>query len=217
MWNNGAKKCFEGGNISIKREMCFMGEQKTFVSLEELERYGGGENDFKLLQRMFKVFKIVRLFKKMKFKRVLPFGETLTDRWEKAKFLEFGEGSSIYDSAVVLGEVVVGENTWIGPNVVLDGSGGLVIGANCSISAGVQIYSHDSVKWAVSGGEEPYEYAKTIVEDNCFLGPNVVIQKGARIGRGSIIGANSFVNKSIPEYSKAWGSPAKVVGKTNEA
>ncbi|WP_211240344.1 hypothetical protein [Aminiphilus circumscriptus] len=72
------------------------------------------------------------------FKRTLPFGDYVVDRWEKAAFLGFGEKTSVYDSAIVLGDVQVGANTWIGPFVILDGSGGLVIGSNCSISAGVQ-------------------------------------------------------------------------------
>jgi acetyltransferase-like isoleucine patch superfamily enzyme len=104
----------------------------------------------------------------------------------------------------------VDENTWIGPFVVLDGSGGLKIGSNCSISAGVQIYSHDSVKWAVSGGKEEYEYAKTIIGDNVYIGPNVIIQKGVKIGNNVIIGANSFVNKDMPDNSKAYGIPIKI-------
>src|SRR5580765_5458635 len=92
-----------------------------------------------------------------RWQRTLPFGDYVVDRWEKARALGFGEGASIYDSALVIGDVKVGEQTWIGPGVVLDGSGGLSIGAYCSISAGVQVYSHDSVEWATSGGEKAIE------------------------------------------------------------
>jgi acetyltransferase-like isoleucine patch superfamily enzyme len=148
----------------------------------------------------------------VKYNRVLPFGDYISDRWEKAKYLGFGEGTSIYDNVVILGNVSVGKNTWIGPNVILDGSGELEIGSNCSISAGTQIYSHDSINQAISGGEKNYDYAKTIIENNCYIGPNVVIQKGIIIGKGSIIGANSFVNKNIPKNSKAFGTPAKIKG-----
>ncbi|MEN8215383.1 MAG: DapH/DapD/GlmU-related protein [Pseudomonadota bacterium] len=74
----------------------------------------------------------------------------------------------------------------------------------------MQIYSHDSVKWAISGGKESYEYAKTTIEDNCYIAPNVIIQKCITIGKGSIIGANSFVNKNIPLNSKAYGTPVKI-------
>ncbi len=148
---------------------------------------------------------------KSKFNRVLPLGDYFSDRWEKARYLGFGKGSSIYDSSLVLGNVLVGEKTWIGPFTLLDGSGGLKIGSNCSISSGVQIYSHDSVKWAVSGGQEQYEYAQTEIGDNCYIGPNVIISKGVKLGNQCIVGANSFVNASFPAGSKIAGNPAKLV------
>ena len=149
-----------------------------------------------------------------RWKRTLPLGEYIVDRWEKARILGFGQGTSIYDSALVFGDVTVGENTWIGPHVILDGSGGLSIGNNCSISAGVQLYSHDSIKWAVSGGVEPYECAQTSIGDNCYIGPNTVVVKGVDIGNSCIVGANSLVLKDIPAGSKAWGSPCQRHGRS---
>ncbi|NOT37115.1 MAG: acyltransferase [Saprospiraceae bacterium] len=146
---------------------------------------------------------------KNSYSRVLPLNEALTDRWEKAKYCNFGKGSSVYDSAIIFGNVTVGENTWIGPFTILDGSGKLSIGSYCSISAGVQIYTHDSVKWAVSGGVEKYEYAEVKIGNNCYIGPNSIIAKGVTIGDGCIIGANSFVNKSFASGKKVAGNPAK--------
>lgn len=146
------------------------------------------------------------------WKRTLPFGDYFVDRWEKARVLGCGEGTSIYDSALVLGTVTVGENTWVGPFTILDGSGGLTIGSFCSISAGVQIYSHDSVKWALSGGKMPYEYAGTRIGSRVYIGPNTIIAKGVTIGDCCVIGANSLVTSDIPDNSKAYGTPAKVVG-----
>ena len=148
--------------------------------------------------------------------RTLSFGDYFVDRWEKARLLGFGHGASVYDSAIVLGNVSVGDNTWIGPFVVLDGSAGLSIGSNCSISAGVQIYSHDTVRWAISGGVAGYEHMGTVVEDNCYIGPNAIVAKGVVIGRGSIIGANSLVLTSIPADSKAVGNPCKVIGRASD-
>jgi acetyltransferase-like isoleucine patch superfamily enzyme len=165
-----------------------------------------------MLQIQFKKLLLkLRLTKKNKFKRVLPIAELFQDRWEKADFLNFGKGTSVYDSSYIFGDVIVGQNTWIGPFTILDGSGGLEIGSNCSISAGVQIYSHDTVKSAISGGVKPYEYSKTIIEDNCYIGPNTIIAKGVHLKKGTIVGANSFVNKSYEKNSKIAGNPAKLM------
>lgn len=147
-----------------------------------------------------------------KYRRTLPFGEYVVDRWEKAQELGFGAGVSIYDSSLVIGEVSVGANTWIGPFTLLDGSGGLSIGEHCSISAGVQIYTHDTVDWALSGGQAAAVRSPTSIGSRCYIGPNVVIARGVTIGDGCVIGANSFVRESIPAGSKAAGTPCRVIG-----
>lgn len=144
--------------------------------------------------------------------RSLPFADYIVDRWEKAKNLGFGEGSSIYDSSLVFGNVLVGRNTWIGPFTVLDGSGGLQIGDYCSISSGVQIYTHDTVRWATSGGNIDPEHAPVRIGNRCYIGPNVVVSKGVSIGDGCVIGANSLVNRDVPAGKKAWGTPARCQG-----
>lgn len=147
-----------------------------------------------------------------RYRRTLPLADYVVDRWEKARELGFGEGTSIYDSALVLGDVKVGGNTWIGPSVVLDGSGGLSIGSYCSISAGVQIYSHDTVAWAVSGGVEKAKHASTKIGNNCYIGPNTVVAKGVTIGDGCVVGANSLVLHDLPPGVKAYGTPCRVAG-----
>ena len=143
--------------------------------------------------------------------RHVSFGDLFSDRWETAKFLGFGDGTSCYNNVLVLGNVKVGKNTWIGPNVILDGSGGqLVIGDYCSISAGVQIYTHDSVAWSTSLGVEPVVKADTIIGNGVYIGPNTIVQKGVKIGDSAIVGAMSFVNKDIEQHSTVFGCPIKV-------
>lgn len=157
-----------------------------------------------------KFYKASRILLRKKYKRVLPFGDYVSDRWEKATYLGFGKGSSIYDSSLVFDNLIVGQNVWIGPNTILDGSGGLLqIGDNCHISAGVQIYTHDTVDVVVQNGEP--RKADTTIGKNCYIGPNVVISKGITIGDYVTIGSNSFVNKDIPSNTKAFGIPAKVI------
>lgn len=50
-----------------------------------------------------------------------------------------------------------------------------------------------------------------IIEDNVWLCEGVIVLSNVRIGKNSIIGANSVVTKNIPENSIACGIPAKVV------
>ena len=107
----------------------------------------------------------------------------------------------------------MGRHTWIGPNVVLDGSGGgLVIGDHCSVSSGVQVYTHDTVRRSVTLGKALIDYAPTRIGDGVYVGPNCVVAKGVTIGDQAVIGAMSFVNRDVPARKKAWGCPAVVTG-----
>ncbi|MBR9973893.1 acyltransferase [Magnetospirillum sulfuroxidans] len=146
-----------------------------------------------------------------KYDRRVALGDLLTDRWEIARSYGFGAGSSCYDNVLILGDVRVGENTWIGPNCVLDGSGApLVIGDWCSISAGVQIYTHDTVRRSISMGADPIDKAPVSIGSGVYIGPNTVVAKGVSIGDKAVVGALSLVNGDITAGSRAWGSPARL-------
>jgi len=145
-----------------------------------------------------------------RFKRRVSVGDLLTDRWEIAKQYGFGEGTSCYDNVLIIGEVKVGKNCWIGPNVILDGSGGLEIGDYVSISAGAAIYTHHTVRWNTSLGKDEHERRPTRLGSGVYIGPNSVVQMGVTIGDRAVIGALSFVNADIPAGARAWGCPAKI-------
>jgi acetyltransferase-like isoleucine patch superfamily enzyme len=167
----------------------------------------------KFLGDLYNIYIRLREEKKNNFNRVLPFTELIVDRWEKAKYLGFSDKVSIYDSSIVFGNIEVGEETWIGPFTILDGTGGLKIGKFCSISSNVEIYTHDTIKWALSGGKQKYEYAPVEIGNYCYIGPQTIITKGVKIGNRCLIGANSIVNKDIPDNSIAFGSTCKITGK----
>jgi acetyltransferase-like isoleucine patch superfamily enzyme len=158
------------------------------------------------------LYETLRQATRDRWRRDLPFDEMLFDRWERARNLGFGEGTSIYHNSYVYGDVVVGDHTWIGPYTLLDGSGGLSIGSYCSISAGVMIYTHDTVAWAVSGGKAAYEHSPVQIGDCCYIGSQTVINRGVSIGDHSVIGAHSFVNRDIPPYTVAYGVPCRPAG-----
>lgn len=169
----------------------------------------------RLARELVKIFQELREQRMRNWKRVLPTGDEISDRWEKAKYLGFGAGTSIYDSSLVIGDVKVGKYTWIGPFTILDGSGGLEIGDYCSIAAGVQIYSHETIHWALSGGKMGYTRYKTTIEDCCYIGPNTVVSKGIRIGSHCLVGASSVVSKNLKSYTIAAGSPCKILGQVH--
>lgn len=148
-----------------------------------------------------------------RFDRDLPLQDLLGDRWERARHLAFGEGTSIYASAYVYGDVQVGSGTWIGPNVVLDGSGGLRIGSGCDVSAGVQIYSHDTVERVLSEGRAEIARSAVAIEEHCHIGAGAVIARGVTVGHHSVIGACAFVNRDIAPYSVVAGVPARRIGR----
>ena len=155
--------------------------------------------------------RILAIRKKRQFGRRVSLGDLLTERADNAAAYGFGEGTTMYDSVLVRGQVNVGRNTWIGPNCILDGSGGkLRIGDWCSISAGTQIYTHHTVNRSISLGREPVDYASTSIGDGVYIGPNAIIQMGITIGDRAIVGANAFVNRDVPAGATVFGCPARI-------
>ena len=77
----------------------------------------------------------------------------------------------------------------------------------------VQIGSHCSI-YSVSSIDN--SYGKVVLKKNCRIGSHSTILPGVSIGKNSIIGAHSLVNKSIPDNVLAYGVPAKVIHKLNK-
>jgi acetyltransferase-like isoleucine patch superfamily enzyme len=127
-------------------------------------------------------------------------------------------GREFNDFCIIVGEPIVGAETWVGYFTLLDGSGGLKIGRHCSISSGVQIYTHDSVRWTLDGLEKDHDNythidrAAVTIGDNVYIGANAVVTKGVTIGDHCVIGAGAVVTQSLPARSVAMGIPARVVG-----
>jgi maltose O-acetyltransferase len=89
----------------------------------------------------------------------------------------------------------------------------LEIGKNVVISLNSTILTHDS-STALAG--DMIKVGRVTIEDNCFVGANCTILCGITIGKNSIIGAGSVVNRDIPEGSVYGGNPIRHICETEQ-
>lgn len=105
--------------------------------------------------------------------------------------------------------VLIGSNTVINRDVLLDGRMGLWIGENVSVSEGVAFWTleHDpsSVTFANRG-------AAIRVENRVFIGARAMILPGVTIGEGAVVAAGAVVTRDVPAYAIMGGVPAKPIG-----
>ena len=107
----------------------------------------------------------------------------------------------------------IDEDTFIAPNVSIEGPGDIKIGKHCLIAAHSGIYANNH------NFADPMELIKyqgvtrkgIVIEDDCWLGHGVTVLDGVTIGKGSVIGAGAVVNRDIPPFSVAVGIPARVI------
>ena len=83
----------------------------------------------------------------------------------------------------------------------------ITIGNNVRCGANTYIASTDVHTEDLRAGRDK----PIVIEDNVWLGLNVIVLKGVRIGENSVIGANSVVTKDIPANVVAAGTPCKVI------
>lgn len=134
--------------------------------------------------------------------------------------------------------IQIGDHTIISRNVVLScKNGDLSVGADCTIGINGLIHAMEGSNVAIGDGvligafcyfigsgpygteelEVPFKkqgirpQGGITVADNVWFGSSVQVLDGVSIGTGSIIGASTVVNKSVPEYQVVAGVPMKVL------
>ena len=125
----------------------------------------------------------------------------------------------------------IGETLHIGNNVVIGDYAhiaahySVTIGDNVLIASRVYISdtSHgaytDSVDCTspeIFPNNRPIICKEVEIGNNVWIGENVCILPGVHIGKGCVIGANTTVTKSIPEYSIVVGTPGKIIKRYNK-
>ncbi|SDW69826.1 Hexapeptide repeat of succinyl-transferase [Kandleria vitulina] len=83
-----------------------------------------------------------------------------------------------------------------------------------------QILTHDGAIMQLKKmgylSREMDRFGRVRIGKNCFIGANVIINRGVSIGDNCIIGAGSIVTKDIPDNSVSCGVPAKVIESVDE-
>lgn len=108
--------------------------------------------------------------------------------------------------------IIIGQDTIIGENSVLDGRDELRIGNHVAIASEVMIYNsqHDLNDKNFSAINKPI-----LIGDYVFIGPRAIILPGVKIGRGAIVGAGAVVTKDVLENTIVGGIPAHEIGQRN--
>ncbi|MCX8523561.1 acyltransferase [Chryseobacterium formosus] len=112
------------------------------------------------------------------------------------------------------GSIVIEENTNIGQNFhIISGEQELRIGKNTTISGNVFITNldHDYKEINKHILEQKHFVKKTLIGENCFIGYGAAIQAGTVLGKQCIVGTNSVVYGSFPDYCVIVGAPAKII------
>lgn len=121
-------------------------------------------------------------------------------------------------------QLIIKDNVSVCDSVHIGATNYVEIGNNVLMASKIYISDHNHGFYAGENQSDPEtppisrpvsSDKRVVIEDNVWLGELVTVLPGVTIGKGSIIGSNSVVSKSIPPHSIAVGSPAKVIKQYN--
>lgn len=113
------------------------------------------------------------------------------------------------------GFITIGNNAAFNMNVHINASvgGAIRIGENCLFGPNVIMrtanHRYDNPNLPIR--QQGHATSDISIEDDVWIGGNVVVLGGVHIGRGAVIGAGAVVTKDIPSMAIAFGIPAKVI------
>ncbi len=130
--------------------------------------------------------------------------------------------SFVHPQASIIGDVIIGENVYIGPGAAIRGDWGTIIiedGCNVQENCVIHMFPGTTVhlKKGAHVGHGAIIHGGTIGE-NSLIGMNAVLMDDVEIGAESIIGALCFVpaKMKIPTRSLVVGNPAKIIREVSD-
>ncbi|KAK4691768.1 maltose O-acetyltransferase, partial [Lecanoromycetidae sp. Uapishka_2] len=108
--------------------------------------------------------------------------------------------------------ITVGDDVLIGADCRISDTCSVTIGARCIFSPNVKLvcatYPIDPRRRMGSNG--PALGRNIVIEEDCWIGSNVTILAGVRVGKSSTVGAGSLLHQDVPRFTVVAGNPAKV-------
>ena len=140
------------------------------------------------------------------------------------KNIHFGDnfisGKGLWLEVIDPGSIIFHANVGISDYVHIASANKIEINSGVLIGSKVLITDHshgnpiEYGKINIIPNEMPiYSPGPIIIGKNTWIGDGVIVLGGVKIGRGCIIGANSVINRDIPDNCIASGSPVKLIQK----
>jgi serine acetyltransferase len=108
--------------------------------------------------------------------------------------------------------ICIGDNVFVGNNTEFNITDKITIGNDCLIAAGCCFVDHNhGTNTNKLMRNQPAPKEEIILEEDVWLGCNVVVLKGCTIGKGAVVAAGAVVTKSIPAYEIWGGIPARKI------
>lgn len=144
------------------------------------------------------------------------------------KTSNIGEGTSIWQYAVVLAGAAIGKNCNINCHTFIEND--VTIGNNVTVKAGVYLWDGITVNDNVFVGpnvsftndkyprskQYPESFQRTVLMEGCSIGANATILGGVTVGQFAIVGAGSVVTKDVPAFALVVGNPARITAWVDE-
>jgi maltose O-acetyltransferase len=109
-------------------------------------------------------------------------------------------------------DITIGDNSGIGLNAFIAGplviGSNVLMGPNCTFLATNHVTTRTDIPM-LGQGDEPAR--PPVIDDDVWIGANVTVLPGRRIGKGSIVAAGAVVASDVPPYSVVGGNPARVI------
>ena len=125
------------------------------------------------------------------------------------------EAVRFYSGKQYDGKLIIKDGVNIGQGTHIIASSELIIEKNATLSSYVFIsdchHGYEDIETNIM--RQPLIVKPVHIGEGCLIGRGVAVLAGVSIGKHSVIGANSVVTKSVPDYCIATGIPAKVIKK----